>query len=338
MAKNLNGPLSQTFKNGTSKDEELCFAESDIYPRYQNIRNMLTDYFPVDLARIVWKAITLKPKVVYNIKILALASDGVLSLIDNDDNKSNIIQQYQHVHDIFATSMIKNDGIFSVLFNTGSLFELGVNGVLKRDDTAPSNILNAQMGVSGVWYITIGGRFQIGNKLDHKLKNVVAAVLVCDQIFFLFTDGVVQCAEGEKIPISGNGFTNIATNVSKFLLNHPRFLLTVDNKLIDLYQRLGETGIQENNDNDNDITYEPSLIDIFVRYKGILKLYNTGKITLSYNNVLNYTLIGLPYIIAVATDDGFTTIAAITLDGRVLVGDVYDTDHELHTIPRLRLF
>lgn len=179
---------------------------------------MLVEYFPIDLAKVIKKTVTIKPKVVsHSLYMVTLDADGIATIIDTKDKQITIIRKVRHIHDIFGgegeivdrtfqqVHFITNEGELATIDSPQKskfYWEMGQTFVDSDDDD--DNTIHIATGGSIEIYVNVRGEVEIlnGDGLTdiNFPEPVVSTAVTSDSILFLTVSGVVRVYHSDSTP------------------------------------------------------------------------------------------------------------------------------------------
>ena len=174
--------------------------------RMPKLRTLLSDYFPTDLARVIKRAVTIKPKVLVScLHIVTLDSGGVVNIINFEDKeKPKVTKTIRHIHDIFpGRSELPIDiAAFCLLTNTNKVISIEEIDWVNYND-----IIHISIGSFVIIYTNVRGEMIVDSsrsdtKIDFPepvvaasqtslLANAVTAI-TNEEILFLTVSGLVR--------------------------------------------------------------------------------------------------------------------------------------------------
>ena len=281
---------------------------------------VLNEYFPKVLAQEIENVILVKPKVLTNsVRILALASAGILYIIDDSRLVGHIMNVYDIVYYIHSR-------VFYITFINGCIYTMStVEDNIKSTETPPDDILQILSWYPESYYVTRSGRLWIDNKIQN-IEGVVSINITHDQFYLLFVDGSVKMMDFNRtvVYVEDAELEHVMNDVVKLIINDRHSLaLDINGKLIDVifgthlvYQQV-----------------KSKIIDVSVYENSQLELYKDGTVYDSGNGFLK----NINDIISLAADSRTAPVVMVKSDGHVLIGTVNTDGHNLRTVPRLKL-
>ena len=184
----------------------------------------LSNYFPVDLANVIKKAITIKTKVVTSDAYMVTLSDnGVATIIDLTEMEPIIVKEIRYIHDIFGGDdshifkgntkeayLISNIGMITIIDKTSwkNKYIIGLTDIIHITSFASELVRDATVGILFDVYINVRGDITIHTSSCIKFnfsEPVVSVAITTDWIFFLTVSGVVRIyyaitPSGDRLP------------------------------------------------------------------------------------------------------------------------------------------
>ena len=296
---------------------------------------MLTDYFPLDLAKVISKAITIKPKIVINDDYLTtLASDGVVTIIELEHDK--VVAKFNNIHNIFDGCNILEQPVFKVflLHNNGTL--LGVTSLrydlVKSVGSPDKNIIDMVPGIIDIYvdasgkvkFDLTGNMHEISVNYPEKIVSVTkfASELVreaasdTDTLYILSVTGQLRIYTTTNHWAEFDNEIESTSIIAKGL--DPNMVLTDVLRVIAQRDHLFIRKLGESH----------HFIDVAVNDETKLRVLDNGKVLSGVDDIV---LPYLPDIVSAACGENIS--ALLQANGRVLVMGRADYT----SIPRLRL-